>query len=379
MDYIIPFYTPAEKVLVKSEGCYQYDSEGNKYIDFESGVWCANIGHNNPDIACLIADMTKESIHQGYRFTNIYAEKLSKELLYLTGLNEGASVFLSSGSEAVNLAITLVRHITGRKKILKIDNSYLSAYGWGQISPDNDTIVDVPFNNKESLNGIDFSDVAAFILETGGASIDVVQFPDYEFVRKIVRLCNENDCPVIAEEITTGMGRTGKWFGFQHYDITPDIVVTGKGLGNGYPVSAVTINNKMNRLFIANPFRYAQSHQNDPLGCAVGMEVVNILKRDKLTEVAYTTGLYFKNKMEQIQNKYPDKVKEVRARGLMLALELDKVVDGEFINKELFYKGFITGYKKNNFRFMPPLIIKNYDIDKLTQTLDSLLALNINN
>ena len=374
MNKIIPFYPTAEKVLVKSEGCYQYDSDGKQYTDFESGVWCANLGYSHKRISDILEKQSKISLHHGYKFTNGFAETLSDELVRITGLNEGASIFLSSGSEAVNLAITLARHLTGRKKILKIDNTYLSAYGWGQISPNNEVITNIRANDIDAVSNIDFNEISAFVLETGGASIDVVQFPDYDFVRRIVDLAKENNCMIIAEEITTGMGRTGKWYGYQHYHIPVDIVVSGKAMGNGYPVSALTVSKDILNRFEQNPFRYAQSHQNDPLGCAIALEVIKIVEEEKLIEASVKTGLYFKEQLESIKNEYPEKIKDIRGRGLMLAIEFNELIDGETIYNILFERGIVTGYKQNSLRFLPPLIISQDDIDKLINELKELLA-----
>lgn len=374
MKKIIPFYPSAEKVLVKSEGCYQYDSDGKQYIDFESGVWCANIGHSHKRITEVIERQTKLAIHHGYKFTNQFAEDLSEQLLRITGLHNGASVFLSSGSEAVNLAITLSRHLTGRKKILKIDNTYLSAYGWGQISEENENIVNIRFNKTDDISNIDFRDISAFVLETGGASIDIVQFPEYEFVRKIVNLAKENNCMVIAEEVTTGMGRTGKWYGYQHYNIPVDIVVSGKALGNGFPISAITVSNDVLRQFENKPFRYAQSHQNDPLGCAIALEVIKVIEEEKLVEASLNTGVYFKEQLERIKQKHSGKIKDIRGKGLMMAIELEKDIDGENIHHRLFENGIITGYKNNSIRLLPPLNISTTDLDTLVDRLDLLLV-----
>ncbi|HCO66933.1 MAG TPA: aminotransferase class III [Dysgonomonas sp.] len=373
MERIIPFYPSARKMLVKSEGCYQYDSDGKEYTDFESGVWCANIGYSHPRISGVIAEQAKTSIHHGYKFTNPFAEKLSEELGRITGLYNGASVFLSSGSEAVNLAITLSRHLTGRKKILKIDNTYLSAYGWGQISTDNETLVNIHANDIDAVSAVDFSEISAFVLETGGASIDIVRFPDSDFVRKIANLAKENNCMIIAEEVTTGMGRTGKWYGYQHYDIAVDMVVSGKGLGNGYPVSALTVSKDILDRFEADPFRYAQSHQNDPLGCAAALEVIKIIEEENLLEASVKKGIYFKEQLEKIRAEYPAYVKDVRGKGLMLALEFEQHIDGEEIHNRLFEGGMITGYKNNSLRLLPPLVITENDIDKFITELDKLL------
>ncbi len=370
---IIPFYSPSDKVLVRSKDCYQYDSNEKEYIDFESGVWCTNIGHCNDRIVKIVATQAKESIHHGYRFRNQLSEELSKELQRLIGFQNGSSVFLSSGSEAVNLAITLSRTLTGRNKTLKISNSYLSAYGLGQISKENENLVNVKFNDLHSIKNIDFSEISALVLETGGASVEMVRFPDYDFITQLIESVKKNNCLIIAEEVTTGIGRLGKWFGFQHYDVMPDIVVTGKALGNGFPISAVTISSEITAKFKQSPFVYAQSHQNDPFGCAIGLEVIRIIEESDLISRSNTVGLYFKEQLKRIQSNHKDKVKDVRARGLMLALEFNDDFDGKVISDSLFENGNVIGFKLNTLRFLPPLTIKTKDIDKMIDKLNSLL------
>lgn len=271
----------------------------------ESGVGCTNIGHSNQQILKRINTQIEELIHHGYSFRNKSSEELSLKLQQLAGFEGGASVFLSSGSEAVNLSITLARRFTGRKKILKIDNSYLSAFGFGQISDENEALVNVKFNDLDSIDKIDFKEIAAFLVETGGASVDMVRIPNDDFIHKLGERCRENECLIIAEEVTTGMGRMGKWFGYQHY----------------------------------------------------------------------MTGDFFKKQLEQVQSKYPKKVKELCARELMLALEFGQDVNGEWISQQLFESGFVKGFKQNTLRFLPPLTIKNSDTDKLIFKLYKLLKM----
>ncbi len=234
------------------------------------------------------------------------------------------------------------------------------------------------FNDSDAISKINFKDISAFILESGGASVDVVQFPSKEFVSKLVNIAKEQEVIVIVDEVTTGFGRTGEWFGFMHYDIEPDIVVTAKGLGNGFPISGVTINSKLVKYLKQNPFNYLQSHINDPLGCAIGLEVIRIIEDEKLVEKSRKTGNYFKGQLNYLKEKYPDQVMEIRARGLILALEFSKHVDGNLINNKLFDMGFLIGFKKNVLRFLPPLTIKLNDIDKFIKALDELLALTTN-
>lgn len=370
---IIPFYTSSNRLIEKSSGCYQYDSDGKEYIDFESGVWCANLGHSHPGIVSVINEQSKISIHHGYRFRNDKSEKLSVELQRIIGFEDGASVFLSSGSEAVNLSITIAQKVTGRKKILKISNSYLSAYGFGKIAPDNEYVVNAKINDIKSLALIDFDDIAALVLELGGASVDMVRFPDFEFVDKLVKQSRSRKTLIIAEEVTTGIGRLGKWFGFQDFNINPDIVVTGKALGNGYPISAVTINSDILNRLNKNIFVYAQSHQNDPLGCAIGLEVVKVIEEEGILDNCVKIGAYFKEKLHGLKTSNTDKIKEVRAKGLMVAMEFEDSLDGNKINERLFESGFVFGFKQNTLRFLPPLTITEKEVDKLVLKLEELL------
>ena len=370
----MPFYNVSNRFVVQSDGCYQFDATGKSYIDFESGVWCANIGHNHKRMIHAIVSQINESIHHGYHFRNYPSEALSDKLLQIIGFDAGSSVFLSSGSEAVNLAITVARHLTKRKKVLKIEDTYLSAFGFGRISDDNESVINVKFNDIESIEDIDFTEISALALETGGASLGMVKFPDRDFIRILVEKSIRNSCYIIAEEVTTGMGRTGKWFGFQHYDMIPHIVVTGKGLGNGYPISAVTFDKQTTKAFESMPFRYAQSHQNDPLGCAIAIEVIKVIEDECLIDACNDAGGYFKEQLEQIRVKHCSKVKEVRARGLMLAIEFESLVDVEKIGNDLFNAGFIVGCKANTLRFLPPLIIQKNDIDRLIKHLCLFIA-----
>lgn len=375
-ENIIPFYPSSDKLITRSSGCYQFDSDGKEYIDFESGVWCANLGHGHKRIVAAINEQIKTSIHHGYRFRNEKSEILSGELQRIIGFKKGASVFLSSGSEAVNLSVSIARKLTNKKKILKISNSYLSAYGFGKIDPDNENLVNVPFNDIEAIKEINFEEICALVLETGGASVEMVRFPEYEFVKELVETSVKNKLLIIAEEVTTGMGRLGKWFGFQSYDYKPDIVVTGKALGNGYPISAVTINENTLNALKKDLFVYAQSHQNDPLGCAVALEVIKVIEEEHVLDNCRKMGSYFAENLEKLRSSFPDKIKEIRSKGLMLALEFRETFDGNQVNDNLFESGFVYGFKQNTMRFLPPLTITENEIDKLMENLDNLMKTN---
>lgn len=370
---IIPLYKQIDKLIEKSKDCYLYDSDNRQYIDFESGDWAANLGHSNCRISEIIKNQADLLIHDGLRFRNKQSEDLSTRLLEKLYFIGGKSVFLNSGSEAVNLSITFAKNLTKRTKILKMDCSYLSAYGHGQIFANNTDLINVPIDNIDSISKIDFSDIAAFVFEPGSSS-SLIKYPTNDFIKAIAFAVKQNGGLLIANEVTTGFGRTGKWFGFQHYDYKPDIVATGKALGNGYPISCVSITNEISVLFDKFPFRYAQSHQNDPLGCAVGLEVIKIFDIDGLIQQSFSKGLYFKEQLLKLQAKHTTAISDIRARGLMIALEFNPSVNAESVYLQLIDNGLLVGQKENILRFMPPLIIEELHIDKLIKTIDKIIT-----
>lgn len=369
---IIPFYQQADTLIVKSEGCCVYDSDNKQYVDFESGDWAANLGHSNSKINHLIKEQVDKLIHDGLRFRNAESEQLSIKLLDKLGITGGQSVFLNSGSEAVNLGITMARNLTGRRKILKMDCSYLSAFGHGQISDQNTDLINIRMDDMNVLSNVDFSQVAVFVLEPGNSS-SLIKYPKPAFVQAIASEVRKNDGLLMANEVTTGLGRTGKWFGFQHYDYQPDIVSVGKALGNGYPISGVAISSKIAALFSKSPFRYAQSHQNDALGCAVGLEVINTIEKEDLIRQSFERGEYFKQRLIGLQAKLPTQIVDIRAMGLMIGLELNTIGLADFVYNQLIENGFLVGLKEKTIRLMPPLIIEEKDIDNLIKTMEKLL------
>jgi acetylornithine/N-succinyldiaminopimelate aminotransferase len=306
-------------------------------------------------------------MHLGYKVNHALPARLSEKLLHLLNIPNGKSVFLSSGSEAVNLAITIAKENTGRENILTIGNSYLSAYGHGRRGGDNPNLVRIDKEDFGALKNLDFGSIATFVFEPGNFG-GIIHLHSNEFVDEILRNCIQNDCLVIANDVTTGFGRTGKWFGFQHYNMVPDMVVTGKAMGNGYPVSAVSVQEKVWQEFEKKQIRYAQSHQNDPLGCAVGLEVIRLLSEGNLIRRSQESGNYFLNRLSGLADiKH---ITDVRGRGLMLAIEFQEGFDTTKLFRQLFEAGILVGIREQVLRFMPPLTIKNEEIDNLVRKLD---------
>jgi acetylornithine aminotransferase len=285
MNHIVRCHEIVEAAFVRGENCYLYDSEGRRFVDFESGIWSAAIGHGHPRINDAIRAQIEKITHLGTRYPSALAETAAVDILDIVGINNGKCVLLSSGSEAVEFAVQAARRTATGPLFLTFSNSYLAAYGSaGRRSADEWCLLDwsacVNSDPRECLKSIPFDKIGAFVFEPGGSGSGFITFPPKHLVQDIVRRVKRAGGTIVANEVTTGMGRTGKWFGFQHYDIQPDIVALGKGLGNGYPVSAVAIRRDIADELERSGFHYAQSHQNDPLGCAVATEVIATLAEE---------------------------------------------------------------------------------------------------
>jgi acetylornithine/N-succinyldiaminopimelate aminotransferase len=378
MSHILECYEIVKTDFVRAENCSVYDSRGKRYVDLEAGCWAAVLGHNPARIQRVIQEQSMTLTHIGKRYPNQMVEQAAVDVLGITGLAGGKCIFLSSGSEAVEFGVRAARRISGKTLCLTFTNSYLAAYGSaGAKSGDEWRILD--WSGLESgdidefLKDIPFEKIGAFIFEPGGSGIGFVHFPPQPLVEAIARRVRKSGGWIVANEITTGIGRTGKWFGFQHYDIQPDIVAMGKGLGNGYPVSAIALRSAAAEALEHGGFHYAQSHQNDPLGCAIAREVIAALREEKLIERGAELGAFFLEGLREIQKKRP-LVKEARGRGMLLGLELQprEEMPVSRVYRALLENGYLAGYYSagNLLRFDPSLTIEREDLAGFLDCMD---------
>jgi len=382
MDHILECHEIVKTDFVSGQNCYLYDAEGKKYTDFESGTWAAALGHNHPRVNRRMEMQLEQIAHLGTRYPSFLAEEAAIAVLDVVGMEDGKCVFLSSGSEAVEFGVQIARRVTGKQLLLTFQNSYLSAYGSaGEKSAGEWHLFDWTTCTHTDpcgcLEKIPFESIGGFVFEPGGSGIGFVKFPPGPIVQEIVQRVRMAGGLVVANEITTGMGRTGKWFGFQHYSIQPDIVAIGKGLGNGYPVSAVAMRLDVAEKLEASGFHYAQSHQNDPLGCAVAQEVIAILREENWVEKGNYVGTYFLEGLKRLGEKYAI-VKEARGRGALLALEFHPHSSFSAVSayRALLEKGFLVGYYPagNILRFDPSLTMEEENVTHLLESLDNILA-----
>ena len=377
--------------IVRAEDCRLYDSSGKEYLDLESGVWCASIGHGHPRLRRVLAEQPGRIVHAGYCYSNEIVETAAREILSLLGFEGGKCVFLCSGSEAVEYGVRVAQMIAQRPLLMTLTDSYFGAYGsaskkqadewfsfdWSACTcAANEPAARPPGPGSEcrACASIPYERIGGFLFEPGSSS-GFVRFPPAHLIRKIERKMRDSGGLFLVNEVTTGIGRTGKWFGFQHYGIVPGIVAMGKGLGGGYPVAVAAFDRSVVERLEGRPVRYAQSHQNDPLGAAVAREVVATIREENLVDNARAMGEVLRAGLEAIRAR-AGRIREVRGRGLMNAVELEDAEYARRVHRGLLDRGYIVALRPGTavFRIDPPLTIAPRDLDEFLGAFEAVLT-----
>ncbi len=386
MDHILRSHDILKTDFVRGEGCWLYDSAGRAYLDFEAGTWAVALGYCHPRVNQAIHAQIERVANLGVRYPSDLAEAAALAVLDIAGFPDGKCVFLSSGSEAVEFGVQVARRTSGRPLLLTLADSYLSAYGsasrknaeewaafdWSTCAGCAQSAGCDP--DCPRLAAIPFEQICGFVFEPGNAH-GLVHLPPAGPVRALAERVQSQQGLVVVNEVTTGMGRTGAWFGFQHYPIQPDVLAAGKGLGNGYPVSVCAMRLAVAEKLEAAGFYYAQSHQNDPLGSAVASEVIRVMREEGLVERSRRVGEYFLGCLNELAGQAAQ-VKEVRGRGLMIVMELHESTPAAALAARLRERGFVVGYSPwaNLVRFYPALVVEEEQVDRLVRAMGEEVA-----
>ena len=359
--------------IIESNGVYLRDDEDNRYMDLESGVWCTSLGHNNPKINELLKQQAGVLMHAGFCYSSEIVEESAYSVQSITEFKNGKCVYLCSGSEAIELARQISRHLSRRNLSMTLHDSYLGSYSSVTDRSENwyifnwEECEECPCKINCDVSCKKLQDipetVSEFIFEPGSSS-GFVRFPPKALIQNIITKVKSQGGKIIANEVTTGIGRTGKWFGYNHYQIEPDLVAIGKSIGNGYPVSVTVINEQTARELEKSTFRYMQSHQNDPLGAAIANEVIKVIKNEKLISKADENGKKFLKMLESIKDDHY--ISDIRGRGLMFAVDICNENTSEQLFNKLLNQGYILCNRKTLFRIDPPLIITENEFEKFT-------------
>ena len=368
--------------IAKAKGVYLTDTEGKKYLDFVAGVSACSLGHCHPKVTRAIRKQSRKYLHLMVygEFAQAPAVSLCKELVELLPHNHESVYLTNSGTEAIEGALKLAKRATGRSELIGAQNSYhgsthgaLSLLGsehqkmrYRPLLPDTKFI---RFNKEEDLKEIT-TKTAAVILETiqGGAGFIL---PEEGYLQKVKTRCQAVGALLILDEIQPGFGRTGKFFGFEHFNVSPDILVMGKGMGGGLPVGAFTASHELMRLLEDQPkLGHITTFGGNPLIAAACLATLREIRDSKLMHQIQTKEALIRRELEH------DAIKEIRGTGLMLApifenSELANQIVLKSIDKGLML--FWLLWEKKAVRISPPLTITEKEIKKGCAILKSVI------
>jgi ornithine--oxo-acid transaminase len=370
-------YHPLDVVIERAEGVWVYDVEGKKYLDCLAAYSAVNQGHCHPRIIKALKDQAEKVTLTSRAFRNSQLPLLYKKLNELTGYE--LSLPMNSGAEAVETALKAARKwgckvkgipedkaeiITCRnnfagRTISLISFSTEAQYrdGFGPFTPGFAT---VDFGDNDALEAAITPNTIAVLLEPIQGEGGVIVPPE-GYLKNVCITCKKFGILFIADEIQTGLGRTGKMFAFQYENVRPDIVIIGKALSGGcYPVSAVLSREEI--LGVFKPGDHGSTFGGNPLGAAIAVEALNVLVEENLIEKSFELGKYFK---EELKNINSDHIKEVRGKGLFIGVELKSEAGGaRRFCEALMKRGILCKETHENvIRFAPPLVITKEEID----------------
>jgi acetylornithine/N-succinyldiaminopimelate aminotransferase len=371
--YLIPTYAPAV-ALVEGSGTSVWDAEGNEYLDFLSGIAVTNIGHCHPKMVRAVQDQVETLVHVSNLFYNEKQPLLAKALSELSGLPGAKCFFCNSGAEANEGLIKLARlwgSDRGKYEIVTMRQSFhgrtlatLTATGQEKVqkgfAPLPEGFAYASFNDIQSVEDALSSKTAAVLVEALQGEGGVIP-ADPEFLSSLRKLCDEKDILLLCDEVQCGMGRTGKWFGFQNYDVQPDAFSLAKGLGNGFPIGAIVAGAKLSDIF--QPGHHATTFGGTPLACSAALSVIEVIEEEELLANTMMMGAYLVEGLCEIALKHKKWIAQVRGLGLLLGLVLD--VPALPLQKKLQEKGLLSLATAGNvLRLLPPLNVSQEEIEQ---------------
>jgi acetylornithine/N-succinyldiaminopimelate aminotransferase len=386
-ELLLPTYDRQRVLFTHGRGVYLWDAEGKKYLDFLSGLGVNALGHAHPAIQKVLKRQAGRLIHVSNLFFHEYQAELAKRLTKISGLDK--VFFCNSGTEAWEGALKLARALArgensnGHKakwRILALENSFhgrtfgsLATTGQAKyrhpFAPLLPGVSFVGFNDVEDLKRQFDGSVCAVCMETIQGEGGIYPVSD-NFLRTARQLTQRTGALLIIDEIQSGLGRTGKYFAYQHYGIRPDIVTVAKPLAAGLPLGAILTTNRVASGM--HPGLHGTTFGGGPLACAVAIEFLETV--DRLKGHTSKVGKYFRQRLDELQAKHAS-ISEVRGMGLMLGIEIDSAETAKSVVKQLLDEGILINRTHDTvLRFLPPYIIEEKHVDQVIRALDAALA-----
>lgn len=367
----------------RGQGIRLYDSEGNEYLDFVAGIAVNCLGYNHPALTGVLKEQVERLIHTSSLY---YIEQQAEAARLIVQNSCGNRVFFcNSGAEANEGAIKLARKYfkemgTDKYEIITLQNSFhgrtmttLAATGQQKYQlpykPLTPGFKHVEFNNLAALEKAVSNNTCAIMLEViqgeGGVCV-----ADTGYLKGVKKLCDNLGILLIFDEVQTGIGRTGKLFAYQHFDIEPDIFTLAKGLGGGVPIGALVAKEKVASAF--KPGDHGSTFGGNPLACTAACTVLETILKPGFMDNVQETGQYLKDRLQNLKDRF-DFICDVRGLGLMLGLQLKNTIDGKDIVYRCLEQGLLINCAGNNtLRFVPPLIVTKSDVDILVEKLQDI-------
>jgi len=352
--------------IIKGEGAKVWDDEGNEYIDCLAGIAVCSTGHCHPAVASAICEQARQLIHISNLFYVPGQAEFAEQLVKTTGLNGARAFFSNSGTEANEAAIKLARVRTGRTRFVAFVNGF-HGRTCGALSMTYKEAYRLPFaplpyecefieyGDLDALAEVVDSSVAAVITEPIQGEAGVLPAPE-GFLKGVRDICTDNESLLILDEVQTGIGRTGKWFGYQHEGIAPDIVTMAKGIGSGFPMGAIVAREGLTFL----PGEHGGTYNGGPLACAAGRATLSVIE-SVLPDVARKGKLFAKG----LSAHNPRQI------GLMVGISLgDRCAD---VQKKCRDAGVLTNCASGSLRLVPPLVITDEEIETAVGVINAAL------
>ena len=374
MTFLANNYNRKKISFKKGTGSYLVATNGKKYLDFCSGIAVNSLGHANPRLVKALYKQAKKVWHVSNAFTIPEGEMLAKKLVKKTFAD--SVIFQNSGTEATEVAIKVARryfYSIGKPKknrILCVKNSFhgrtiaaIFASGSKKMTegfgPKVSGFDHFSFGDHNSLKKRITKNTAAIMVETimGEGGIKVI--PDW-CLRDLRKLCNKKKILLILDEVQCGIGRSGDFFAFENSKVKPAIVPIAKGIGGGFPIGAVLMNKKVSKAMV--PGTHGSTFGGNPLAMSVGNEVMDIISNKKFLNNVKNLSKYFLKNLNDIKDKYPNIIKQIRGKGLLIGIQLHK--DQTLFIKKLMENKLLTiKAAENVIRILPPLNVKKSEID----------------
>jgi acetylornithine aminotransferase/acetylornithine/N-succinyldiaminopimelate aminotransferase len=386
--YLANAYARSEIALVRGQGIKVWDADGKEYLDFVAGVAVNALGHCHPRLVAAVAEQAARLIHCSNLYWVDLQVRLAEVLAGLSGLDR--VFFCNSGTEANEAALKLVRKYAYEKghperyEIIAMEHSFhgrtmgsLAATAQTKLKGGFEPLVPgfkyVPLNDFGRFREAVTPQTCAVILEPvqgeGG-----VYVAEAAYLKELVAFCREKDILVIFDEVQCGMGRTGRWFAFEHYGVKPDVLTLAKALGGGVPIGAMLAREEVAQAF--HPGDHGSTFGGNPLACAAALAVIQTMEEEGLVANAARQGEYLRRGLEELAQAFP-LVKEVRGMGLLLGMELS--VPGQPIVNACEKRGLLINCAAGSvLRLVPPLIVTREDIDRALEILSGVLGEAVN-